>query len=201
MRHVRSRAGVRPDTRRRSNGDSNRPTADSLCSPAPAAVTPSGIAVDSVKADATLIQLVDALDEPEFYCVDVPGFGASLNLRSALTAHTCKPGADDETFAVNQPGPGNLSMPAYDLCMEADGTGTLAQLYLRACSDSAMQRFDLDSHGSLILSGAGLCMAVSPGDGEPTGGPSHVRRDLLLLDCGAAEPARSRWVFPGRSPA
>ena len=64
-----------------------------------------------------------------------------------------------------------------------------------------MQRFDLDSHGSLILSGAGLCMAVSPGDGEPTGGPIHVRRDLLLLDCGAAEPARSRWVFPGRSPA
>ena len=169
--------------------------------PAPAAAAPSGIAVDSAKADATLIQLVDALDEPEFYCVDVPGFGASLNLRSALTAHTCKPGADDEIFAANQLGPGNLFMPAYDLCMEADGTDTLAQLYLRACSDSAMQRFDLDSYGSLILSGAGLCMAVSPGDGEPTGGPSHVRRDLLLLDCGAAEPARSRWVFPGRSPA
>ena len=59
--------------------------------PTPAAAAPSGIAVDSAKADATLIQLVDALDEPEFYCVDVPGFGTSLNLRSALTAHTCKP--------------------------------------------------------------------------------------------------------------
>jgi hypothetical protein len=44
----------------------------------------------------TLIQLQDALDEPESYSLDVPGFGASLDLTGALTAHTCKPNADDE---------------------------------------------------------------------------------------------------------
>ena len=93
-------------------------------------------------------------------------------------AHTCKPGADDEMFAVNRPGPGNLYIPAYDLCMEADGTGSPAQLYLRACSDSTLQRFEFDSDGRFALSDSGLCMAVSPEDGEPTGGPSHLRRDL-----------------------
>ena len=63
---------------------------------APPQDTPSasGIDVDPAKAEATLLQLVDALDEPEYYCVDVPGFGASLSLQSALMAHTCKPGAD-----------------------------------------------------------------------------------------------------------
>ena len=63
---------------------------------APTQDTPSmaGIDVDPAKAEATLLQLVDALDEPEYYCVDVPGFGRSLNLQSALMAHTCKPGAD-----------------------------------------------------------------------------------------------------------
>ena len=167
---------------------------------APATSTAAGIEVDPAKADATLVQLVDALDEPEYYCVDVPGFGASLNLQSALTAHTCKPGAEDEMFAVNRPGPGNLYMPAYDLCMEVDGTDAPVQLRLRECSDSAMQRFDIDLDGALVLSGTALCMAVSPEDGEPTGGPSHLRRDLFMLDCAETEPALRQWTFSGRSP-
>ena len=166
---------------------------------APAPST-AGIDVDPAKAEATLVQLVDALDEPEYYCVDVPGFGRSLNLGAPLMAHTCKPGADDEMFAVNRPGPGNLYIPAYDLCMEADGTGSPAQLYLRACSDSTLQRFEFDSDGRFALSDSGLCMAVSPEDGEPTGGPSHLRRDLLMLDCAETKPALGQWTFPGRSP-
>ena len=80
----------------------------------------------------TLIQLVDPLDEPEFYCVDVPGFRASLNLEGALTAHTCKPGADDELFTVGHPLAGNLYMPAYDRCVEADGATDGSELYLEA---------------------------------------------------------------------
>ena len=50
--------------------------------------------------------LRDPLDEPEFYCVDVAGFGSNLNLNSPLQAHTCKPGADDEVFIFNHPAPG-----------------------------------------------------------------------------------------------
>ena len=168
--------------------------------PAPATLVPAGIEGGQAQAEATLVQLVDPLDEPEFYCVDVPGFGASLNLQAALMAHTCKPGADDEIFLVGQPGPGNLSMPAYKLCMEAEGAENQAPLRLQECSDSALQQFDFDADGALILSGTALCIAVSPEDGEPTGGLSHVRRDLLLLDCAEAQPALSRWVFPGASP-
>ena len=115
-------------------------------------------------------------------------------------AHTCKPGADDEMFAVNRPGPGNLYMPAYDLCMEADETGSPVHLYLRECTGSTLQRFELDSDGGLVLSGTGLCMAVSPEDGEPTGGPSHLRRDLYMLDCDEVVPALGQWTLPGSSP-
>ena len=61
----------------------------------------SAIAVDAAHAGGTLIQLADALDEPQYYCIDVPGFGDRLNLGAALMAHTCKPGAADEMFAVN----------------------------------------------------------------------------------------------------
>ena len=52
--------------------------------------------------------LRDPLDEPEFYCVDVAGFGNNLNLNSPLQAHTCKPGADDELFIFNHPTPGPI---------------------------------------------------------------------------------------------
>ena len=176
------------------------PATPVLATPTPAAAAAGGVAVDAAVAARTLVQLVDPLDEPEFYCVDVPGFGSSLRLEAALMAHTCKPGADDEIFAVNQPGPGNLVMPAYDLCMEASGTESPAELVLQECSDSAMQQFVLDDEGALALAGTGLCVAVAPGVGEPTGGPSHVRRDLVLVDCGDAEPALRQWAFPGPSP-
>ena len=60
--------------------------------------------------------LRDPLDEPEFYCVDVAGFGNNLNLNSPLQAHTYKPGADDELFIFNHPTPGQFYMEAYDVC-------------------------------------------------------------------------------------
>ena len=181
------------------------PPPTAAATPAPAVTSPAPVPTESppappAQAKPTLVQLADPLDEPEFYCVDVPGFGANLNLQAALMAHTCKPGADDEIFVVGQPAPGNLSMPAYNRCMEAEGAEPQAQLHLQECSDAAMQQFAFDADGALTLSGTDLCVAVSPEDGEPTGGPSHVRRDLLLLDCADANPALSRWVFPGPSP-
>ena len=166
--------------------------------------TPVAMNVDVPTADGTLIQLVDPLDEPEFYCVDVPGFGANSNLQAPLTAHTCKPGADDEIFAVNHPNSGNLYMPAYDLCVEAESLTPPVRLLLRQCSEAPTQRFIFDSGGTLALPGgasaARLCLSVSSNDGEPTGGPSHLRRDLMMQSCDAAPPALSRWSFPGPSP-
>ena len=155
----------------------------------------------------TLIQLVDPLDEPEFYCVDVPGFRASLNLEGALTAHTCKPGADDELFTVGHPLAGNLYMPAYDRCVEAAGATDGAELYLKSCADEPLQRFMLTYDGQLRLDAAegsaaetAYCLAVEPGEGQPTGGPSHLRRDLLLTPCADTDPSLTRWTLPGVRP-
>ena len=154
----------------------------------------------------TLIQLVDPLDEPEFYCVDVPGFRASLNLEGALTAHTCKPAADDELFTVGHPLAGNLYMPAYDRCVEADGAADGAELYLKACTDELRQRFVFTDDQLRLDAAEGsaaetaYCLAVEPGEGQPTGGPSHLRRDLLLTPCADADPSLTRWTFPGVRP-
>ena len=165
-----------------------RPSAAEVSpTPAPEAPTPS---------PESLIMLRDPLDEPEFYCVDVAGFGSNLNLNSPLQAHTCKPGADDELFIFNHPAPGQFYMGAYDVCLEAEE----GALYVRACSESPNQRFVLSNDGAIRLGDSDLCLAVRSGDGQPAGGRSHVRRDLLLQSCADTEQSRSRWSLPGPSP-
>ena len=143
------------------------------------------------------IQLTDPLDEPEFYCVDVPGAGRGVRLDSDLQAHTCKPisEAEDELFTLNHPNEGQIFMEAYGLCVEAELAIDGASLRLQPCSDSPLQFFVLENDSVRLISQGlfGLCWAVAPGIGTPTGGPSHLRRDLTLEKCDTIEPALSSW--------
>ena len=151
----------------------------------------------TVVVDRVFIQLTDPLDEPEYYCVDVPGAGRGVRLQSALQAHTCKPiaTAADELFTMDHPNEGQIYMEAYDLCVEAEGASMGSSLRLQSCSDSPLQLFALDNH--LIRLGGGaqdeLCLAVATGSGVPTGGPSHLRRELTLEGCETIEPTLTRW--------
>lgn len=152
------------------------------------------------EATITLIQLRDPLDEPEYYCVDVPGFGSSLNLDGALTAHTCKPNSDDELFIINHLNLGQVYIPTYDRCMEASAQDIGAHLKLTTCSDSSLQQFTYSDDSTIQLQtteSQTLCLSVADGAGEPTGGPSHLRRDLLLQACSSVNPALSQWAMPG----
>ena len=144
----------------------------------------------------SLVMLEDPLDEPEFYCVDVAGFGANLNVNSPLQAHTCKPGADDEMFAFNRPAQGQLYLVEHDRCLEADE----GNVYVRSCSESSLQRFTYGEDKTFRLEGEDLCLSVAGGEGQQAGGRSHLRRDLLLSACAEVEPNLSRWVFPGPRP-
>lgn len=144
----------------------------------------------------SLIQLADPLDEPEFYCVDVPGFRDSLRTDRPLQAHTCKPGSADELFTANLPGTGQFLMPAYDLCMEAEGN----LVYTRPCADSPAQFFSHRGDSTIRTAEGDLCLAVAGGSGEPAGGRSHLRRDLRLMPCGEVAAELAEWVLPGSSP-
>ena len=143
-----------------------------------------------------LVRLTDPLDEPEHYCVDVPGWGRRTNLDAPLTAHTCKPGAADELFVADHPESGRLYMHAYDRCVSASASEEGAKLFIRRCSSSALQRFSFESDGRIRLAGSDLCLTVAGGKGEPTGGPSHLRRDLSLERCGTDAHPRSSWTLP-----
>ena len=140
------------------------------------------------------LQLTDPLDEPEFYCVDVPGAGRGVRLDGDLQAHTCKPisGAEDELFSIDHPSAGQIFMEAYGLCVEADLATAGAALSLQPCSDSALQRFALDND-LILLDESDLCLSVADGPGIPTGGPSHLRRNLTFEKCGTIDSKLARW--------
>ena len=91
---------------------------------------------------------------------------------------------------------GQFYMGAYDVCLEAE----VGLLYVRACSKSPNQRFVLSDDGAIRLRDSDLCLAVRSGYGQPAGGDSHVRRDLLLQSCADTEQSLSRWSLPGPSP-
>ncbi|MEM7126781.1 MAG: RICIN domain-containing protein [Chloroflexota bacterium] len=148
----------------------------------------------------TLIQLSDPLDEPEYYCIDVPGFRDSLDLDGALTVHTCKPNSDDEIFTINHPAEGQFYMPAYERCMEARSAEAGAELSMAECGDTPLQRFSYREDATIQLQSSdatNLCITAADEPGEPTGGPSHLRRDLLLQPCADVSVALSQWSFPG----
>ena len=146
----------------------------------------------TIRDDRVFIQLTDPLDEPEYYCVDVPGAGRGVRLQSALQAHTCKPldTAADELFTFDHPKAGQIYMEAYQLCLQAEEPREGSSLRLQQCSDSEHQRFIMES--GTIRQGD-LCLAVDPAPGIPTGGPSHLRRALTLENSEIVDPSLMRW--------
>jgi hypothetical protein len=97
----------------------------------------------TAKAGNVFIQLTDPLDEPGFYCIDVPGAGSGVRLESDLQAHTYKPiaTAADELFTIDHPNEGQIYMAAHDLCVEATRARKGAPLRLEPYSISQYPYF------------------------------------------------------------
>ncbi len=180
---------------------SDTPSSTPTITPAPTVNPPptllSTLPPTTAGDDRVFIQLTDPLDEPEYYCVDVPGAGSGVRLQSALQAHTCKPldTAADELFTMDHPKAGQIYMEAYQLCLEAEVPGEGSSLRLQTCSDSELQLFTLQDDIISLDSElqAGLCLAVDPEPGIPTGGPSHLRRALTLESCETTDHFLMRW--------
>ena len=146
-------------------------------------------------SDPVMIRLVDPLDEPEFYCVDIPGFRQNVQLKAPLMAHTLKCfGSADEMFRMNYPEEGQIYAAEYDLCIEASGTKPGDKLMLKKPSDSPLQRFVLTDDGKLVLKDhPAIGFTVASGNGQKAGGPSHLRRDLNLQNVTTAPAKLTTW--------
>lgn len=148
-------------------------------------------------SDTFLIKLIDQLDEPEHYCLDVTGstYSKNLKLDDPLQAHTCKTtAAPDQEFIVK----GNtLIMPAYNRCLAASGSSGSAlpgsAVLVRECDGSTSQNFAILSSGQIEFNNSGLC--VSAGDmSQKASGPSHMWRVASLQSCKNTDSKLTTWT-------
>ena len=149
------------------------------------------------------LRLVDRLDRlSDGYCVDILGVGEWLRVDLPLFAHNCKPGLTADSAVVMRDN-GQILFPAVDRCITVAGVNSRAlpgaSVLLRPCDETgaffetpALQRFELDRDGRLLLAGSNLCLAV--GERSATTYSSADRwRALFVADCVEIEAERARW--------
>jgi len=139
------------------------------------------------------VRLVDPLDEPEFYCLDLSGWGNHLKLEDPLQAHTCKiRGGDDQMFSIED---GKILVGDTGRCLEVAGSGAPlpgSAILARKCSDSALQTFTLDEDGRITVTGSDLCLVVGSQSTDASG-PSHMWRVLSIAPCDTTNPKFMIW--------
>jgi len=151
--------------------------------------------------DVVEIRLVDDVDEPRGYCLDIAGGrGPGAKVERGLQAHTCYDYSGtllvDQAFDTPLLEQGTFRIPHFDVCMTAASSDVGAPLMLAPCEATDSQRFSLEPSGALILTAdPTLCVTVS--DSEKRSGrggePVHVMRPVSLQVCRAEASRFQTW--------
>lgn len=151
-------------------------------------------------AAAVEIVLIDRLDEPRGFCLDIVGSQAKATPARGLQAHSCYSYqgrvAVDQGFDPERLKQGEFRIPAFGVCMETSRLVVGAGLDLKACSDSAAQRFQWTDEGRIVpFARRDLCLTVDADASRPGGGgyPTHLIRPLTLQRCEPALDNFQKW--------
>ena len=145
-------------------------------------------------SEGDYIRLVAALDEPEFYCLDITGWGVQLKLDDPLQTHTCKTrNADDQMFRFAD---GRIEVTEFDRCLEVAGSGHAvlkgSAVIARPCTDSPPQQVTLGGNGRIQIGESSLCLGAGEDSAEAFG-PSHMWRTLAAVECDSTNNEFITW--------
>jgi triacylglycerol lipase len=154
------------------------------------------------QADNTFLSTYHPLDEPRGYCLDISGTGRAANLDNRLQAHTCKYGRSaqdqwDQSFMPMGDGSGRIVANHYDRCLAPGAASAGAALFVRPCSDSALQRWTFAWNTVRLASNPDLCLTVSaethPAGTDAWTSPINRSAELTVEACSAAAAPRQSW--------
>ncbi|WP_138921441.1 ricin-type beta-trefoil lectin domain protein [Novosphingobium pentaromativorans] len=162
------------------------------------------------------IRLIRYLDEPDGYCIDIPG-NISFLLPFPAWAHTCHfDRVPDQVFRYNRDGKHNIrwiyedSKQKFDWCLTAKSKVSGSYFEYATCDQPSLQEFEYTDLGEFKLKDSDFCIYVEstgpiagklmlPG-GDPYGrgrsinpAYSHLARILELQPCGSGEISMERW--------
>ena len=134
-------------------------------------------------AELVFVRIVDPLDEPRGYCIDISGYDDHINIDNPLQAHTCKEEVSngdmvfDSARLLNER---DLFVPVYDYCAEAaDEAG--AHVFIKHCTAGPSQKWALSGNGTITpVSNSGLCLTLGTETAE-AGTPPDVQQYCIEI--------------------
>jgi hypothetical protein len=150
--------------------------------------------------DSVEIYLLNQLDDPRGFCIDIRGHKLKAKIDKGLQAHTCysyqgkispDQGFDSLKLTKNQ-----FFLPSFNVCMEASSLTSSTSLRLRKCDYGKLQNFEWSNkHKIRLISDRKLCLTVGQEQSKKGGGgsPVHLMRNLSLELCSKSLNSYQVW--------
>ena len=136
------------------------------------------------------IYLLNQLDEPRGFCIDVRGHKFKAKVDKGLQAHTCYSYqgevSPDQGFNSLKLTKNQFFLPYFNVCMEAISLTISTNLRLGKCDQSKFQNFEWSNQNKIrLISNKKLCLTVDQQQSKKGGGgsPVHLMRNLSMEIC------------------
>ena len=150
--------------------------------------------------DNVEVYLLNQLDDPRGFCIDVRGHKYKAQINKELQAHTCYSYqgeiSPDQGFSSHKLTKNQFILPSFNVCMEASSLTPSANLRLRKCDRNKLQNFEWSNENKIHLIGnRKLCLTVDQGQSKKGGGgtPVHLMRNLSLELCNKSLNSYQAW--------
>ena len=157
--------------------------------------------ITSSQADDNVeIYLLNQLDDPRGFCIDIRGHKLKAKIDKGLQAHTCysyqgkispNQGFDSLKITKNQ-----FFLYSFNVCMEASSLNPSKNLKLGKCDRNKLQNFEWSNKNEIrLISNRKLCLTVDQGQSKKAGGgtPVHLMRNLSLELCNKSLNSYQTW--------
>ena len=150
--------------------------------------------------DNVEVYLLNQLDDPRGFCIDIKGHKLKAQINKGLQVHTCYSYqgeiSPDQGFNSLKLTKNQFFLPVFNTCMEASSLTPSAELRLRKCDHNKYQNFEWSNKNKIrLISNRKLCLTVDQGQSKKGGGgsPVHLIRNLSLELCSKSLDAYQTW--------
>ena len=150
--------------------------------------------------DNVEVYLLNQLDDPRGFCIDVRGHKYKAQINKELQAHTCYSYqgeiSPDQGFNSLKLTKNQFILPSFDVCMEASSLKASTNLKLEKCDRNKLQNFEWSNKNEIrLISNRKLCLTVDQGQSKKGGGgsPIHLMRNLSLELCSKSLDPYQAW--------
>ena len=157
--------------------------------------------ISSSQADDSVeIYLLNQLDDPRGFCIDIKGHKLKAQINKGLQAHTCYSYqgeiSPDQGFNSLKLTKNQFILLSFNVCMEASSLKASKNFKLGKCDRNKLQNFEWSNKNKIHLIGnRKLCLTVNQEQSKKGGGgsPVHLMRNLSLEICNDSLNSYQAW--------